>query len=414
MADVIPLMYNHPQSRPKLKFPDTCIPPSAKRASGSSETTVETDTASTAASGVSTDAGGAKRKKGPETHVEVADFDGDRVLSNSILFMMEFGWWTENYAIPEGDIGRVIVIFKIYIFTFAGKANQNYMCYMLDLYALLEYECSPALKHTLLSNYLLNRFAEWSNKWIIGTAKKRGGEFDDKYFRKTIAPNARHFLEIKEDVESASDLKRRSKSHTSPHLRDETKILLRMYKEEELHSLHSGRSMGHAAVNRFDRGYQRLEGGKLSDYLKKSKEFASVLATTEKLRRLVDGQTMNVDSSSSPPPPPDLQALTPSNPTLQPLPHPFAPTILCTASRAASDAVQEWDEEDHSNDKLTSGSDLTVTTDPGNGQMSGDWYEEHEFPEALMNMNEDEVHNSDDEDDLPPSKDVDSDDSGEE
>ncbi|KAJ7271364.1 hypothetical protein B0H12DRAFT_1303319 [Mycena haematopus] len=52
-------------------------------------------------------------KDEPHIHTEDAEFDGDRVLSNSILFVMEFGWWTElNYAIPEGDIGRVMEILK--------------------------------------------------------------------------------------------------------------------------------------------------------------------------------------------------------------------------------------------------------------------------------------------------------------
>ncbi|KAJ7863426.1 hypothetical protein B0H14DRAFT_2574825, partial [Mycena olivaceomarginata] len=89
-------------------------------------------------------------------------------------------------------------------------------------------------------------------------------DYDDKFYRETIAPNVLHFLKIKEDMESAFELKHRSKSHMSPHLRDETKILLQLYKDEELHSFRSSRSMGHAAVNHFDQGYQRLEDGKLA------------------------------------------------------------------------------------------------------------------------------------------------------
>jgi hypothetical protein len=47
-------------------------------------------------------------------HKEPPGFDGDRVLSNAILFLMEFGWWIElNYAIPEGDVGRVFEILKV-------------------------------------------------------------------------------------------------------------------------------------------------------------------------------------------------------------------------------------------------------------------------------------------------------------
>ncbi|KAJ7808146.1 hypothetical protein B0H14DRAFT_2525469 [Mycena olivaceomarginata] len=53
---------------------------------------------------------------GPKFHKEKDGFDGDRVLSNSILFLMEFSWWIElNYAIPEGDVGRVFEILKVLI-----------------------------------------------------------------------------------------------------------------------------------------------------------------------------------------------------------------------------------------------------------------------------------------------------------
>ncbi|KAJ7933573.1 hypothetical protein B0H13DRAFT_1856078 [Mycena leptocephala] len=85
-------------------------------------------------------------------------------------------------------------------------------------------------------------------------------------------------------VETAFELKRRSKAHPSPHLRDETKVLLRLYQEEELHHFRSGRSMGHAAVNRFDRGYQRLDNEKMAEYLQRSKEYADVLEEMEILR----------------------------------------------------------------------------------------------------------------------------------
>jgi hypothetical protein len=47
-------------------------------------------------------------------HREHAGFTGDRVLRNSEVFLMEFGWWNEMaWAVPEGDIGRVWEIFKV-------------------------------------------------------------------------------------------------------------------------------------------------------------------------------------------------------------------------------------------------------------------------------------------------------------
>ncbi len=47
-------------------------------------------------------------------HEEEVTFDGDRVLANSIMFMLEYGWLTElSHAVPEGDIGRVYQIFLV-------------------------------------------------------------------------------------------------------------------------------------------------------------------------------------------------------------------------------------------------------------------------------------------------------------
>jgi hypothetical protein len=50
----------------------------------------------------------------PKVHQERPGFTGDRVLRNSEIFMLEFGWWIEMaYAVPEGDIGRVWEIMKV-------------------------------------------------------------------------------------------------------------------------------------------------------------------------------------------------------------------------------------------------------------------------------------------------------------
>ncbi|KAJ6584221.1 hypothetical protein B0H10DRAFT_1833009, partial [Mycena sp. CBHHK59/15] len=54
------------------------------------------------------------KEDGPKIHNEAPGYNGNRVISNAILFIMEFGWWIElNYAIPEGDIGRVLEILKV-------------------------------------------------------------------------------------------------------------------------------------------------------------------------------------------------------------------------------------------------------------------------------------------------------------
>ncbi|KAJ7675501.1 hypothetical protein B0H17DRAFT_1140257 [Mycena rosella] len=409
-------------------------------------------------------------EEGPKVHKEPPGFNGDRILGNSILFLMEFGWWIElNYAIPEGDVGRVFEILKvhilyrrfnvgkesnfetqIFIFTFAGSSNQNYTKYMLDLYALLEFECSPELKEALLNNWLMTLrgeigtfiegdiMQEWNNRWLTQISGQRGGDFDDKFYRKTIAPNVLHFLQIKEDIESAFDLKRRSKSHPSPHLRDEIKILLQLYQEEELHSFRSGRSMGHAAVNQFDRGYQRLEDSKLAEYLQHSAEYAELLREMEVLRDNIPAITVRSPSSTSsseldenwqdrssspmaaqqsnpPSPVPDrnfhspapssCRSPTASNCSSSSTTQSFR-SSASAQSRLAADCVEEWDIVDHSNEHLFSGSDLTVTVDPDTGRLSDDWYEPEEF-EALVErlcgpeLQEEESENEEPESDEP-------------
>ncbi|KAJ7934725.1 hypothetical protein B0H13DRAFT_1700476 [Mycena leptocephala] len=367
---------------------------------------------------------------------------------------MEFGWWVElNYAIPEGDVGRVLEILKIFIFTFAGTSNQNYMRYMLDLYSLLEFECSPDLKEALLNNYLFNlrdelgNFVEgdltqeWYNRWLEDMVSRRGGDFDDKFYRQTISPNVHHFLKIKEDIESAFDLKRRSKSHTSPHLRDETKVLLQLYKEEELHLFRPGRSMGHAAVNRFDRGLQRLDAGKLDEFKARSKEYSDMVESVEKIRRQrqidLDPQNAPVrpDTPQSEPrssPSPSRPETPQSEPRSSPSPSfsehtsssssesQRSPSASSTnsalsfqsnrssAARAAADSVEAWDDVDHSDEPLTSGSNYSVTVDEM-GRMSGDWYDEEEFEEKLSQVDEEVESSEEDEDEPAAPNDIDSD-----
>ncbi|KAJ7883176.1 hypothetical protein B0H14DRAFT_3082456 [Mycena olivaceomarginata] len=312
----------------------------------------------------------AASNKGPKTHVEPEDFDGDRVLSNSIIFLQEFGWWIELcYAIPEGDIGRVLEIFKIFIFTFAGGANLNYTRYLLDLDALLAYECSPDLKEAMLNNWFMFlsediRIAvegditqEWSNKWMEGMLSKRG------------------------DMESAFELKRRGKAHTSPHLRDETKILLRMYKEEELHYFRSGRSMGHAA---------RLRQGKMAEFLVEGAAYTDILREMENLRNRgpeteppsdsspaatervsspirVDSPSSSEDSDSD-----SSESSSTSEPSTPPPSEASEP----------SNCVEEWDNTDHSEDQLESGSDLAPYID-ADDKMNTDWYDVEEFEKIL-------------------------------
>ncbi|KAJ7906434.1 hypothetical protein B0H13DRAFT_1880588 [Mycena leptocephala] len=238
---------------------------------------------------------------GPKVHQEKPGFDGDRVLRNTQIFLQDFGWWIEfSHSVPEGDIGRVWEIMKIWIFKFAGSSHQKYVSYLLEVYCMLRYEASKDLTDAILNNWLLNikgelgrwlagdQHQEHYNKWLEAMAPKHGGEFDDPFYRQTIPPIVHHFLEIKEEIETAFSFQHRGQTHTSPHLRCELHLLLTAFKEEEAHLFRSGRSLGHAAVNQFARGSRRLHEDKLEEFLRRSTVHGGFLEEFQRLS-LKDG-----------------------------------------------------------------------------------------------------------------------------
>jgi hypothetical protein len=88
----------------------------------------------------------------------------------------------------------------------------------------LRYEASKDLKNALLSHMLVNLTGElgkWIegdlmqehyNRWLEDMVSKRGGEFDDEFYRHS---NVHHFLRIKEVIESGFKLESRSKTHVA-------------------------------------------------------------------------------------------------------------------------------------------------------------------------------------------------------
>ncbi|KAG6912758.1 hypothetical protein DXG01_012393, partial [Tephrocybe rancida] len=109
-----------------------------------------------------------EEKEKKKTHVKAKGFTGDRVLANTILFLQDAGWWVEaSYAIPEGNIGCVYEILKIWIFQFSGKTNHNYANWLLEMYCLVRYESSKDLSNGILNNWLVNIIGELG-KWIEG------------------------------------------------------------------------------------------------------------------------------------------------------------------------------------------------------------------------------------------------------
>ncbi|KAJ7884295.1 hypothetical protein B0H14DRAFT_2564360 [Mycena olivaceomarginata] len=213
---------------------------------------------------------------------------------------------------------------------------------------------------------------------------------------------------IKEEITTAFSLKRRSKTHTSPHLRNELHLLLTMFKEQE-----------GAAVHQFARGTQRLEGGKLQEWLDRSMCLGAFL---EELNRPHDIPA----ETSSPEPAPihedsssDSDSEHNSSPPLSPRSSsPFhshstrPPSSSSTGSTRSEQAYAsitrsgerfidpnepDDDDEDLSNSKLSSGSYTTAYVDQTTGTLEYDEEVELDDPEGTA---EDQQDGEDDEDEL--------------
>ncbi|KAF8969042.1 hypothetical protein BDZ97DRAFT_1902760 [Flammula alnicola] len=339
----------------------------------------------------------------PTVHQETDKFDGDRVLAraNSILFLQDFGWWTElAYAVPEGDIGRVFEILKVWIFTFAGSSHQNYMTYLLEMYCLLRYEASNDLRDGILNNWLVNvtgELGKWIegdllqehyNRWLEDMVKKRGGDSDDKFYRQTLSPNVEHFLRIKEEIENAFDLKIRGKTHTSPHLRDELRLLLSLYSEENLHLFCAGRTFIRKTTCH---GYNKLRNGKLKDFIYKTTTYADVIADIQAYKKTEESSAPDFEDedlnqqdyqpNDDDPPPSEISGS-----------ESYDSKSASGTSSSGARSQEGLDEADPSNDHLVSGSDYSMCISE-NRLTHEAWYNENRHDNS--SDEEDEAHEFD-------------------
>ncbi|KAF8988896.1 hypothetical protein BDZ89DRAFT_1055325, partial [Hymenopellis radicata] len=189
-------------------------------------------------------------------HVEEPGFDGDCCIVNVCLFKFEIGLWIEfSYAVSDGDTGRAWQIIKTWILIFSGSTNTNYMLYLLEMFCLLTYD-TPELEQLV---------------------EQTGKLFNDPIWCDIASPNVHHVMRLKDEIEKGFGLSSRGNHHTSPDYLQELLSLLTLFSEEELHLFHSGRSLGHKAINLLDKGFIRLDDGQLEEFLRDSTEWANFL-----------------------------------------------------------------------------------------------------------------------------------------
>ncbi|KAL0057682.1 hypothetical protein AAF712_015669 [Marasmius tenuissimus] len=365
-----------------------------------------------------------EESKKAEIPKEEPGFTGDRVLANLILFQLEYSWWIEAaYAVSEGDIGRAFEVIKIWLFMFAGSSNSNYRDLLLEMWCLFKYEASQELKDAIWNNWLVNLTGElgkWIpadlmqehyNRWLEDHVEKSGLSFDDPFLRQTISPNVDFFLILTKEFELAFDLHKRSHSHTSPHLRDEFKALLQLYDDEEVHSFIQGRSHGHIAINLFNRGFERFDGGVLDDLLSKHTLRVEVLEKIDAIRKRI--QVGSLDSGNTtaqlqpqPQPPFTSESVVPQQQSTSPptfIPPSRSPSPSYTSVDSPDESIGEatsssgdelQDDEvviNEDSSRLNPGPETIPEIDIASGQLVSDWMDDEELEQEFERSNAEEM-----------------------
>lgn len=158
------------------------------------------------------------------------------------------------------------------VFTFAGSTHSKYMSYLLEMITNLELESTPALRHAILSNPLVNLtgnkgsfqpgdlMQEYFNRLLEAVAERKGVDYGDHFVHNIVSPNLHHFSSLLNNLKSSVGLQRCSGRHVAPHLKPEFKILAGIYQDSELHLRRPGREHPGPArdVDEFRQGYEKL------------------------------------------------------------------------------------------------------------------------------------------------------------
>ncbi|KAH6899406.1 hypothetical protein BKA70DRAFT_1437548 [Coprinopsis sp. MPI-PUGE-AT-0042] len=144
----------------------------------------------------------------------------DTSLANNALFKRDAIWWREVcLAVAVGDTGRILEMFKIWIFTFAGSGNPLYSTFLIEVYCNFKWEFSEATQKAFLMYWLVNLsglpghfieldlLQEHFNFWLEDIVQHKGKDFDDPFYREVVAMNIQHFLKLKDEMEGSVLLK---------------------------------------------------------------------------------------------------------------------------------------------------------------------------------------------------------------
>jgi len=179
------------------------------------------------------------------------------------------------------------------LFTFAGSGHTNYTSYILEMICEIEYESSPELKEAFLFSLVVNPtgeeggcvpgdiYQEGLNRGIEPIVQRKDAGFGAYHIRHLWSRNMKDIQDLHKTFRTGVGLSKRSGHHKDPHEKPEFKILLRDYKESELHLRRPGRQFKVAKpddeddlkprdVNNMQKGISALRNGGLSKWITKT------------------------------------------------------------------------------------------------------------------------------------------------
>ncbi|VDB97816.1 unnamed protein product [Peniophora sp. CBMAI 1063] len=177
---------------------------------------------------------------------------GDMVFENAVLFNRDALLLREFVdAIKAGDSGRVILVLKVWAFTYRAQGRVKYALEVLYLIHNLTHVWPQGLRDIVLKNWLVNTtghpsgflevdlLQEHMNFWIKTYFQAHGTNASWEWL-KTIAPCVRVLRQLSTDINSALGSKQGTR-HAEPDLSEDIQELMDSLQHHGVYTVKPGR-----------------------------------------------------------------------------------------------------------------------------------------------------------------------------